>query len=135
MRRLCPTCGKPVPEGQPCPRCSKAPRGRRPSHGTRTRAQEAARKTANPWRSQYSSTAYQRARQAALASTNGRCAMCGAPIAQSSNGRWVVRRGAGGVHHVRALSQGGGNGLSNLVPLCSACHNRVDAERRRNEGS
>lgn len=131
MRRLCPKCGRPVPVGQPCPRCSKA--DGRTSHGARTREQEAARKTANPWRSQYSSTAYQRARQAALASTNGRCAICGAPIATTRDGRWVMRRGAGGVHHVRALSQGGGNGASNLVPLCSACHNRVDAERRRGE--
>ena len=42
-----------------------------------------------------------------------------------------MRRGAGGVHHVRPLSGGGGNGAENLVPLCSRCHNRADAERRR----
>lgn len=133
MRRLCPKCGRPVPVGQQCPRCSKAPQGKRPSHGSRTREQEASRKTANPWRSQYATSAYQRARQAALASTGGRCAICGRQIAQTRDGRWVMGRGAGGVHHVRALSQGGGNGPNNLVPLCSACHNRVDAERRRGE--
>lgn len=85
----------------------------------------------NPWRREYSSPAYQRSRQVALGRTSGRCARCGVTIATSRSGRWVMLPGAGGVHHVRALSEGGGSGLDNLVPLCSACHNAVDAARRR----
>lgn len=129
MRRLCPTCGKPVEAGRACPRCSR-PRDPRRSHGSRTREREAARMAENPWRRSYGSAEYRRARELALSRTDGRCAACGARIADRRGGRWVMRIGAGGVHHVRPLSGGGGNGAENLVPLCSRCHNRADAERR-----
>lgn len=124
MSRMCPRCGKPYP-GASCPRCKASEK-----HGRRTREQEEARKEANPWRREYSSAEYRRARQIALSETQGRCAICGRVVARFS-GRWSMLPGAGGVHHVRPLSGGGGNSADNLVPLCSRCHNQVDATRRR----
>lgn len=124
MSRLCPKCGKPY-SGASCPRCK-----RQLGHGKRTREQEAARKAQNPWRSEYGSQEYRKARQSALSATGGRCALCGRVVAEFV-GRWRMLPGAGGVHHIRALSSGGGNDAGNLAPLCSSCHNRVDAERRR----
>ena len=130
MRRLCPKCGKPIPQGQKCPRCRPLP-SNTARHGTRTREQEAARLSQNPWRTEYRDRRYREARQRLLQATNGRCAMCGRQIADSAKGHWKMRPGAGGIHHIKALSEGGTNDPSNLVPLCSGCHNRVDAERRR----
>lgn len=128
MRRLCPRCGKPVPMGRACPRCGRADNRK---HGTRTREQERRRKADNPWRAEYGTSAYKAARQRVLAATGGRCASCGRRIADLRRGEWVMRSGAGGVHHVRALSEGGTSSTDNLVPLCSPCHNRIDADRRR----
>ena len=71
------------------------------------------------------------ARQRVLQATQGRCAKCGREIAYMTKGAWTMRKGAGGVHHIKALSQGGTSGADNLVPLCSKCHNAIDAERRR----
>ena len=130
MRRLCPKCGKPVQVGQQCPRC-KPVVGKRASHGTRTREQEAKRLGQNPWRTEYASRQYRGARQRVLQATQGRCAKCGREIAYMTKGTWTMRKGAGGVHHIKALSQGGTSTAANLIPLCSKCHNAIDAERRR----
>lgn len=124
---MCPRCGKPHAKGERCP---KAPDVKR-RHGARTADQERGRKTANPWRSEYSSAQYLKARQAALARTGGRCAVTGEVIADMRNGRWVMR-GNGGVHHIVPLSSGGSNDPSNLVPMCTSAHNKADAARRRN---
>lgn len=126
---LCPTCGKPHAKGEMCPRCKAAPNSTR-GGGKRSKEAERSRKTANPWRSEYSTKAYRSARQAVLERTGGRCAVSGAMIADKVNGRWVMR-GNGGVHHIVPLSQGGSNEPSNLVPLETGVHNRIEAERRR----
>ena len=126
---VCPRCGRPVPKGRVCPRCA-ALRGH--SRTARTPSQEAARRDENPWRPAYSSAAYRRARQLAIARTGGRCAVCGLPVAELRGGTWRVGR-YGGVHHVVPLSRGGSNDESNLVLLCARHHNQIDAERRRSE--
>lgn len=124
--RLCPHCGKPVPIGQPCPRCCSASR----RHGTRSREQEGRRADENPWRSGYSSAEYRRARQEVIERQQGRCAACGRVVAVRMGRQWHTR--GGGVHHLVALSEGGTNSPENLVLLCTRCHNRIDAERRSN---
>lgn len=124
--RVCPRCGA-VFSGKSCPRCAKT---KAKSHWTRNREQEAARKQQNPWRTSYGSTEYRNARQVALERTGGRCAVSGVRIADKVNGKWVMRKN-GGVHHVVPLSQGGTNAPSNLVPLETSVHNRIDAEERR----
>lgn len=125
--RICPTCGKPHPVGEPCPM------RKRQSGSKRTREQERGRKGKNPWRTEYSSAEYQRARQAVLDATDGRCAVSGVRIAERRAGRWVML-GNGGIHHKVPLSQGGTNDVSNLIPLETGVHNRIEAERRRREG-
>jgi 5-methylcytosine-specific restriction protein A len=42
---------------------------------------------------------------------NPACAICGAPARQ--------------VHHIHPVRAGGGNEPENLLPMCSACHNRI----------
>lgn len=124
--RMCAKCGRPHAVGERCPMRAAS------SGSKRTREQERGRKAANPWRRSYSSAEYQRARQAALDATDGRCAVSGVRIAEKRGGRWVML-GNGGVHHKVPLSQGGTNDASNLVPLETGVHNRVDAARRRGE--
>ena len=53
---------------------------------------------------------YDRARKLVLAQSP-HCARCGAPATE--------------VHHVVPLSRGGTNDVTNLVPLCRACHHVV----------
>lgn len=122
--RICPKCGKPYPIGGRCPRCA-APKA---THGARSREQERLRFAENPWRRRYDTAAYRKARQLVIERQGGRCAACGRQVAARSGGRWAVTYG--GVHHIRPLSQGGSDGAGNLVLLCAACHNRVEAERR-----
>lgn len=129
MARLCPTCGKAISSGA-CPRCKARPRTPR---APRTREQEASRSASHPERSRYSSKAYREARQAALSRTQGRCASCGARIATWRSGRWVMLPGRGGCHHSTPMRSGGSDSAANLVPLCSRCHNRLDAELRRSD--
>ena len=127
-RRMCPVCGKPY-SGAACPRCAKrASHLTKRTHGTRSKDAEGARKAANPWRVEYGRVEYRKARQAAIQRSMGRCASCGRKCAELSGGTWRVT--CGGVHHIRALSQGGGSNVSNLVLLCPSCHNRIDAARR-----
>lgn len=129
-RYLCPTCGKPVKRGEKCLRCDKY-RSQRISHGTKTAEQERARNANEPWRKHYTSSEYQRNRQLVCARQNGLCARCGKPIATCNGGKWHTGR-YGGIHHITALSDGGSHDLSNLVLLCTTCHNAIDAARRRN---
>lgn len=130
--RLCPRCGKPVPMGKPCPRCSAARAKAKPHGPARTPEQERRRNGSEPWRRHYGSAEYQRNRQRALDATGGCCAVSGARIADKVGGRWVMRPN-GGVHHIVALSEGGTNDVSNLVPLDVRVHAQVEAERRRND--
>lgn len=129
---MCPRCGRPHPKGQKCPHCSvTAYPSRSPSRSRRTKEQEARRLQENPWRASYSDPAYQRARQTAMSRTSGCCAACGKPVATFRNGRWYSGK-YGGVHHISALSEGGSAAdPDNLVLLCTTCHNRIDAERRK----
>lgn len=133
-RVICPRCGKPHRKGERCKCSDSSPfRGRSDSR-PRTVEQERNRKKTNPWRVDYSRAEYQRARQAALDRTGGRCAISGVRIADRINGRWVMR-GNGGVHHIVPLSQGGDNSQGNLVPLETSIHNKLEAERRRSDAS
>ncbi len=121
--RLCPKCGKPYPIGESCPRCAKAGGSRRSKEQERTRFAD------NPWRRQYDTAAYRRARQQAIERQQGRCAACGRQVAAKTGGKWSVSYG--GVHHIEPLSQGGGNGPGNLVLLCAPCHNSIETSLRR----
>lgn len=121
MRRFCPHCGRVVPDGARCP-CRPRPK-RRATRGDGTRADR------EPWRREYSSEAYRRARQEAIARTGGRCAACGRVCAWWDGGRW--RCMGGEVHHVVALSEGGTSDPSNLALMCRGCHARADEARRR----
>lgn len=128
--RLCPTCGKPVKQGEKCLRCDK-PICKRKNHGTKTPEQERRRVQSEPWREHYKSPEYKRARQAVIARQMGCCARCGVPVAHLDlqGGGWRTGR-YGGVHHKVALSEGGTDDVSNLVLLCVKCHNEIDAQRR-----
>lgn len=122
--RVCPKCGKPYPIGQRCPRCARATRTKR------TKEQEGTRFSDNPWRRQYDTAAYRKARQQAIERQAGRCASCRRQVAyRQPSGHWSTL--GGGVHHIKPLSQGGGNGLGNLVLLCTPCHNRIESAVRR----
>lgn len=99
-------------------RCPKAPR----------RRQRDARGSREPHRAAYGKAQYRRNRQIVLGKTKGRCAACGKAIARKSDGHWVME--GGDVHHMRALSEGGGNEVANLVPLCRSCHAKADKARR-----
>lgn len=130
MARLCPGCGRPV-RGGSCPRCGRA-------QSERSREQEAGRRESHPERGRYSTAAFRRASQTALAMSRGRCVSCGRQIAYMRDGRWVFGRGLGGCHHIVPMADGGQDEPGNLAPLCARCHNAVDAalrrERRRREG-
>lgn len=127
---LCPKCGKPTERGLACPRCKQVTAKR--SHGTKTAAQERQREQSEAWRREYRSSEYQKARQFAISKSLGRCAQCGLPVANFKGGKWYTGK-YGGVHHIKALSQGGTNDPANLVLLCVQCHNTIDAQRRRQE--
>lgn len=125
MARICQGCGR-VVRGSVCPRCGAGRSGYR-----RTPEQERARDADSPSRARYRTARYRRACQVALGRTRGLCASCGARIADARDGRWVVRRGAGGCHHAVPIVEGGDDSPDNLVPLCARCHNAIDAELRR----
>ena len=122
MRRLCPTCGRLV-SGK-CPYCRKGA-----SRSRRTPEQERARKSAS--RSRYKSKAYKDACQKVLSRFDGCCAVSGKRIADKRNGKWIIRRGVGGVHHIVPIREGGTDDPSNLLPLHVSVHNRIDAELRK----
>lgn len=128
VKVMCPRCGKLHQKGQRCP-CSPSK-----SNWRRSKEQERGRKADNPWRTGYSSKQYQQARQTVLEAMDGCCAVSGVRIADKVNGRWVMR-GNGGIHHVIPLSQGGTNNVANLIPLSTAVHNHIEAERRRRDAT
>lgn len=97
----------------------------------RTPDQERERKTSNPWRSHYSSRLYRENCQRVLDRYDGCCAVSGVRIAVKVKGRWKMLPGKGGIHHIKALSEGGTDDVLNLIPLSVRAHNRIDAERRR----
>jgi 5-methylcytosine-specific restriction endonuclease McrA len=126
MDHFCPYCGRIVPA---CQRCTCRPRPKRkPTKG------DATRKEREPWRSEYSTAAYQRARQEAIARTGGRCTDCGRVCARFDGKVWRTAGLGGEVDHVRALCDGGTNDAWNLQLRCKSCHKRRDDARRRAEG-
>jgi 5-methylcytosine-specific restriction protein A len=89
----------------------------------RTPEQERERNRRESWRASYTSGAYRRNRVQAIANTAGRCARCGRTVFVLTDGKWVKASSSfGGVHHIKPLSQGGDDSVSNLVVLCRDCH-------------
>lgn len=121
MLRYCPHCGRAF-DGARCPCRPRAKR--KPTEGDKTRSQR------EPWRSEYGTAAYRRARQQAIARTQGRCADCGRACAEYRDGRWYTAGMGGEVDHVRALCEGGTNDAGNLELRCKSCHKRRDDARR-----
>lgn len=127
MGRICPQCHKAIRKGGEH-QCSKqvpnlsSPRKRE----ARTKAEEKARAMAEPWRKQYASADYSKARKRILDLSRGRCQACGAVVFSKTNRGWrKLGNNFGGVHHRVPLSKGGTNDLSNLVVLCARCHGRA----------
>lgn len=116
MGRVCPRCGRAVPEGtrHACP-LATAP--------ARDRARERERRRRETWRSSYSSREYREARDAAIERSHGACEACGSVVyVRTSRGWRKIARDFGATHHVRPLSRGGSNDASNVVVLCARCH-------------
>ncbi len=118
MRALCPVCGR-----AGC----REHRERRKGGGPRGADRERARAASEPWRAAYSTAAYRKARQAAIARFGGACAVCGRPVfAKGPDGTWRAAVAGAGVHHVRKLSQGGAAAQPGMLPVCPACHAMLD---------
>lgn len=117
MRRWCEKCMKIHESAERCPLAPK----RKPDKRT----------SREPHRKAYCDPAYRRNRQKVLERCKGRCEKCGKTIAVKVNGKWVMR--GGGVHHKKALCEGGGNELANLAGLCNPCHAEEDSLRRKGE--
>lgn len=121
MKSLCPVCGRAGCAGHAPSRTS----------GRRTPEAERARAASEPWRAAYSSAAYRKARQAAIARHGGACALCGRPVfARGRDGVWRATVRGAGVHHVRKLSQGGAAAQPGMIPVCPACHAGLDRGAR-----
>lgn len=118
---FCPHCGRVVPAGARCP-CMPRPK-RKHTAADKTRGSR------EPWRREYGSEVYRRARQQAIAKAKGRCCDCGRACAWFDGERW--RCAGGEVHHVVALSEGGTSDPSNLRLVCRSCHAKRDEARRR----
>ena len=125
-RTFCPYCGSIVPAGRRCA-CRPHPK-RKPTANDKTRMQR------EPWRINYTTPEYQRARQEAIERTKGRCTDCGTVCAWHDGTKWRTAGMGGEVDHVRALSEGGSNDPSNLELRCKSCHGKRDAKRRRDAG-
>lgn len=119
-----------VPDGTRCKVVTEAqPRmrqGRRP---------DAERLAFEPWRADGYGSAYRKARQQAMERQGGRCAATGEQVAVKRDGTWRIVQPGAGVHHRTALCDGGSDDPANLVLLSASAHARIDAERRRGEGS
>lgn len=124
MKRYCPWCGNTF-DGPVCP--CRPKRKRKPTGGDSTRAER------EPWRKEYWSEEYRKARQKAISRTGGRCTDCGRQCAEWDGRRWLTAGLGGEVDHVKALSEGGTNDAANLQLRCKSCHARRDASRRRGE--
>lgn len=123
MPTYCPHCGCVVPAGQRC-QCRPRPK-RKPTPGDATRMER------EPWRAEYSTARYRKARQLAIERQRGRCADCGKVCAWLDHGTWRTAGMGGEVDHVVALSEGGTSEPGNLVLRCRSCHAKRDAKRRR----
>lgn len=123
-RTFCPHCGSIVSAGQRC-NCRPRPK-RKPTQGDKTRMQR------EPWRINYTTAEYQKARQEAIQRTRGRCTDCGKPCAWWDGSKWRTAGMGGEVDHLKALCEGGTNDPANLELRCKSCHGKRDAKRRRN---
>lgn len=131
--KACLSCGRRVPDGQPCPHC----RGARypvksscvecgrpatsgpycPDHRPQPKERDRA-----AYRSAYRDPGYHRERQAALNRAKGTCERCGS-------------LGPLQVDHITPLRDGGTNTRANLQVLCTTCHTvKTAADRRRRRG-
>jgi 5-methylcytosine-specific restriction endonuclease McrA len=133
--RPCAACGARTVPGEPCPVCSS--RSQRTSCaecGVLTAGStycpehaylegEAGRTLRLPYRQHYRTPEFRRNRALAIARARGRCERCGHPHGPGKQ-----------VDHVKAIRDGGGDGLENLMVLCPNCtrlKNRLDKARRR----
>lgn len=108
---------------------------RRPSgpRRQRTRGEEEARGSGEPWRRTGYGQGYRSARQECIERAGGRCERCGRLVAiKRADGTW--RMLGGQTHHRVPLRDGGGDGPGNLQLLCASCHAGVDAQIRRRKG-
>ena len=126
LKHFCPYCGRIVPAGVRCD-CRPRPK-RRPTKSDTTRAAR------EPWRKNYSSQEYQRARQQAIARSKGHCVDCGKVCAYYDGSKWRTAGLGGEVDHIKALSEGGANSSGNLALRCKSCHAKRDARRRKQAG-
>jgi hypothetical protein len=78
-------------------------------------AGEAGRLLFNPKRAGYRSSAYGRARRAAIRRAGGKCEACGAAIEKDATGRWKCQAH----HRDRDPTH---NTTSNLLVCCPLCH-------------
>ena len=124
-KSYCPYCNGIVPPGERCRCRSKAftPRPKR----KRTKGDET-RKEREPWRSNYSTTEYRRARQTAIGRTKGRCTDCGRICAWHDGHEWRTAGMGGEVDHVKALSEDSQRLFAQW--MCRSCHAKRDASRR-----
>ena len=103
---------------------------------TRTnRKSDSERIAAEPWRVGGYGSDYRKSRQQVIEAQQGKCAVTGKQVATKSNNTWRITQPGAGVHHRVALCDGGTDDASNLVLLSASAHARIDAERRRGEGS
>ena len=98
------------------------------------RRSDAERLAGEPWRKDGYGSRYRKARQDVIERQRGRCAVTGKVVAEKRGGTWRIVEPGAGVHHIVALSEGGGEDASNLVLLSASAHALVDAERRRSSG-
>lgn len=125
LRSFCPYCGRIVPAGCRCDCRPRPPRSKKPD--TRKREGE-------PWRSEYSSAEYRRARQEACERTRGHCTDCGKVCAWHDGAKWRTQGMGGEVDHVDMLRLGGTSDASRLDLVCKSCHAKRDAARRKKYG-
>ncbi|WP_225749004.1 HNH endonuclease [Paraeggerthella sp. Marseille-Q4926] len=119
-----------VPDGTACRVETHSPA--RPRTGRRP---DSERLASEPWRADGYGSAYRRSRQAVIERQRGRCAVTGEQVAVKVDGTWRISQPGAGVHHRVALCDGGADDQANLVLLSASAHARIDAERRRGEGS
>lgn len=120
---FCPHCGGLKDPGKRCD-CQPAPK-------RRTTPGDASRNLREPWRVDYSSAEYRKARQVAIERSNGHCVDCGVLCAEKIGGVWKTQRFGGEVDHEAMLRNGATSDPSGLALRCRKCHRGADAQRRR----
>lgn len=123
MKVFCPYCGGIKESGKPC-KCSPKPKRKQ------TR-QDLTRKEREPWRADYNTQAYRKARQEVIQRSNGRCVDCGVVCAEKINGVWKTQRLGGEVDHEGMLRRGATSDPSGLALRCKSCHAKADRVRRK----